>query len=252
MRLLLLNANTSEFVTGKVAAAARATASPGTEIVAVTGAFGARVIATRTEMAIAEHAAVQLMAQHGAGCDAVVVAVSWDTGVRAGRELLGVPVVGITEAALVTASQLGGRFGFVSFDARSRALYEELVAGYGHARRGGVWRVVDSRAAFAPGDTAALEERIVAAVEAMVVEDGVEVAILTGAVMAGVARRLQPRARVPLLDGVTCAVLQAEALVRLGAGRPRAGSYASPGPREVVGLDPALAARFGPDAPPRP
>ena len=245
MRLLLLNANTSEFVTGKVADAARAVAAPDTEIVPVTGAFGARVIATRTEMAIAEHAAVQLMATHGAGCDAVVVAVSWDTGVRAGRELLGVPVVGITEAALVTGAQLGGRFGFVSFDARSRALYEELVAGYGYARAGSAWRVVDSRAAFAPGDTAALEDQVVAAVEAMVAEDRIEVAILTGAVMAGVARRLQPRARVPLLDGVTCGVLQAEALARLGVGRARAGSYAAPGPREVVGLDPALAARFG-------
>jgi Asp/Glu/hydantoin racemase len=161
------------------------------------------------------------MAAHGADCDAVVVAVSWDTAVRAGRELLGVPVVGITEAALVTGAQLGGRFGFVSFDARSRALYEELVAGYGYARAGSAWRVVASRAAFAPGDTAALEDQIVAAVEAMVAEDRIEVAILTGAVMAGVARRLQPRARIPLLDGVTCGVLQAEALVSESGGRGR-------------------------------
>lgn len=46
MRLLLVNANTSEFVTAKVADAARRAAAPGTEIVPVTGRFGARVIAT--------------------------------------------------------------------------------------------------------------------------------------------------------------------------------------------------------------
>ncbi len=249
MRLLLLNANTSDFVTSKVAAAARDVASPGTEIVPVTGEFGARVIGTRTEMAIGEHAAVQLLAKHGPGCDAVVVAVSWDTGVRAGRELLAVPVVGITEAALVTAAQLGGRFGFVTFDGRSKALYAEMIAASGFGPRVAGWRVVGSKAAFAPGDTAALETMIVAAVEELVARDGAEVAILLGAVMGGVARRLQPGARVPLLDGVTCGVLQAEALVRLGAAKARAGTYAAPGAREQVAVDPAIAAAFARGAP---
>ena len=46
MRLLVLNANPSEFVTRRVADAVAAMASPGTEIVPVTGSFGARVIGT--------------------------------------------------------------------------------------------------------------------------------------------------------------------------------------------------------------
>ncbi|MFM8681736.1 MAG: hypothetical protein ACKOGH_19395, partial [Alphaproteobacteria bacterium] len=86
MRLLVLNANTSEFVTRRVADAVRAMAGPGTEVVEATGRFGGRVIGTWTEMAIGEHAAVELMARHAPGCDAVLVAVSWDTGLRAGRE----------------------------------------------------------------------------------------------------------------------------------------------------------------------
>ena len=49
MRLLVVNANTSDIVTEKVAAQARASASAGTEVVAVTGTFGGRVIGTRTD-----------------------------------------------------------------------------------------------------------------------------------------------------------------------------------------------------------
>ena len=88
MRILLVNSNTSDVVTEKVAAAARATASSGTEIVPVTGTFGARVIGTRSEHAIAEHSTIALVARHAAGCDAVVIAVSYDTGSRGARELL--------------------------------------------------------------------------------------------------------------------------------------------------------------------
>ncbi|MFN5779033.1 MAG: helicase-related protein, partial [Novosphingobium sp.] len=39
-----------------------------------------------------------------------------------GRELLSIPVVGMTEAALLTARQLGGRFGFITIDQRALTL----------------------------------------------------------------------------------------------------------------------------------
>ena len=91
---LLVNANTSQLVTDKVTAQARASASPGTEIVAVTGVFGARIIGSRAEHAIGEHSTLALVSQHAKDCAAVVVAVSYDTGLRAARELLPIPVVG--------------------------------------------------------------------------------------------------------------------------------------------------------------
>ena len=68
MRLLVLNPNTSEFVTQRVALQARRVAQPGTDIVAATGAFGARIITTRTEQSIAEHATLDALARHADGC----------------------------------------------------------------------------------------------------------------------------------------------------------------------------------------
>lgn len=245
MRLLVVNANTSEIVTEKVAAQARASASPGTEVVAVTGRFGAHVIGTRTEQAIGEHSTVALVAEHATGCDAVVIAVSYDTGLRAARELLPVPVVGMTEAGLLTACMLGGRIGVVTFGRRVRPLYEELVAGYGLAARLAGWRTLESTAAYQRGAHDALDAELVHAAIDLVEHDGAETVLLTGAVMAGVPGRLQADVPVPLVDGIDCAVRQAELLARLGKPKPRTGSYAAPVPREVTAVDAAIARALG-------
>jgi allantoin racemase len=244
MRLLVVNANTSQVVTEKVAAQARASASPGTEVVAVTGTFGARVIGSRAEHAIGEHSAITLVAQHAPGCDAVVIAVSYDTGLRAARELLPVPVVGMTEAGLLTACMLGGRIGVITFGRRVLPLYHELVAAYGLGARIAGWRALESTAAYQRGAHDALDRDIVAAANDLVERDGAESVLLTGAVMAGVPARLQREVPVPLVDCIACAVRQAELLVHLGHPKPTAGSYAAPSGRELVDVDPAIAARF--------
>ena len=48
MRILLINANTDEAITERLLFEARRVASPETELIGVTGRFGARYIATRT------------------------------------------------------------------------------------------------------------------------------------------------------------------------------------------------------------
>jgi allantoin racemase len=191
MRLLLINGNTTEFVTETAAAEARRSCRAETEITAVTGTFGAAIIATRVEHAIAEHAMVELAARHAAACDAVVIAVSYDTGLRALRELLAVPVVGMTEAALLTACMLGGQIGLVSFGRRVQPLYRELVRGYGLDARIAGWRNLEAPSAYESGDTRAVDEMIVGAARDLVERDGAEVVILLGAVMAGAPRRVQ-------------------------------------------------------------
>ena len=244
MRLLLVNSNTSAFVTDKVASAARAVAQHTTEIVPVTGTFGARVIATRTELAIAEHATIELLAEHAPGCDAVVIAVSYDVALWAAREMLNIPIVGITEAALLTACMLGGRVGVVVFGRRVLPLYQERVANYGLTSRIAGWRAIESSAPYAAGDQSEADALTVAAARDLVERDGAEVVVLTGAVMAGVPQRLQPSIDVPLLDGISCAVRQAELLASTAPTKPRVGSLAPLPQRELVNVSPSIAALF--------
>lgn len=244
MRILLVNANTSQSVTDACATEARAAASPGTEIVPVTGRFGARVIASRSENAIATHAAIELVARHARGCDAVVVAVSLDTAVDAARELVPIPVVGMTEAAMLTACMLGGKFGMVTVGRRTNPVYRELVDRSGLGGRLAALRAIDTAPASAARDPAGVAAAVVAAAGRMVDEDEAESVILVGAAVAGLARRLQAEVPVPLLDGISCGVRQAELLARLGVPRRRAGSYAPVTPSELTGVDPAVVAAY--------
>ena len=161
MRILVLNANTTDFVTQTAATEARRVASPGTEIVTATADFGAAIVATRSEHAIAEHAAVVLAARHAPDCDAVVIAVSYDTGLKALREMLNVPVVGMTEAALLSACMLGGPIGLISFGKRVWPIYRELIDGYGLGGRIAGKRVLENTSAYKPGDYSALDAELV-------------------------------------------------------------------------------------------
>ncbi len=245
MRLLLANSNTSPEVTAGIEAAARAVAAPGTVILGRNARFGARVVGTRSEAAIAAHALLDLLAAEAEPFDAALLAMSMDSGLWAARELLDVPVVGMTEAGLLLASTLGTRIGMVILGRRLEAVYRELAEGYGLGGRLAGIEAVDAT----PGDLLADPEvfyaPLVAGARRLVEGRGAEAVLLVGAVMGGLPRILAERVPVPLVDGITAGVLLAEALVRLGARRPTAGSLAPAGARRTAGLSAELAARLG-------
>ncbi len=243
MRLLLANPNTTQAVTDAMAVAARAVAGGGTEIMAVTAKFGARVMATRTEAAIGEHASLSLLAQESDGCDAAIIGASLDSALRAAREMLAMPVLGLTESSLHVACMTGARYGAIATSPRSAITLREMAEGYGLASRCAGIASLGVSAEEILTDPAGREAAIVAAA-ADLIEDGADVIVLNGAVMAGMPARVQARIAVPVLEGVSCAVLLAEGLVRLRLPKARAGSYAALPLREQIGLDPALAARF--------
>lgn len=239
IRLLVANANTTEAITDLCAAAARAAAAPGTEIVPATPRFGPAVIATRAEGAIAAHGLLALLAEHAGAVDGVLLAVSHDTALEAARQLLPCPVVGMTEAACFAACLLGGRFGLVTMG--SVDPYRERIAQHGLATRLAALRGIALTPQDAVRDPEAVARQMDAAI-AEVVAEGADAVVLGGAALAGMGPRLQRAARVPLLDGIACGVKLLEMLVALRPPKPLAGSYAAPRGRESQGLDPALAA----------
>ena len=79
MRILLINGNTTAAITDRCAAAARAAATPGTEIVPLTAKRGPRIIGTRAENALAGAAVIELLAENAGSADAAIIAISFDT-----------------------------------------------------------------------------------------------------------------------------------------------------------------------------
>lgn len=214
MKLLLLNGNTDAAITERLATAARGMC--GHEIIPATARFGARYIATRAASAIAAHAVLDLCAErvgreNPEGFDAVVIACFGDPGIDAAREMLPIPVLGLADASITAALRLLARAGpsaigrvapraaFLTGGTAWVPMLEEFCLLRGHGRE-----TIRIAAVTPTGDMIAREpdralDLLAEAAEAEVAA-GAGVVVLGGAGLVGLAERLQPRIRVPVLD----------------------------------------------------
>ncbi|MCE8017548.1 Asp/Glu/hydantoin racemase [Halomonas sp. MCCC 1A17488] len=245
MKLLVINPNISGDVTRLIESEARRSIRPGTELTLATAPFGVAYIETRAEAQVGGYAAMQVAAERYADHDAVVVAAFGDPGLAALREILPIPVAGMTESALVSACQRGSRFSVIAISQRIQAWYRETIAAYGFSERLASIRALDEPLAHIGTVQEDQGERLVALAERAVFHDGADVLILAGAPLAGLARSVAERLPVPALDGVTCAMHQAQAMVDLGAAAPTAGSFAPPPEKPCQGLPEPLARLMG-------
>jgi allantoin racemase len=241
VKLLLINQNISEDVTAIMAAEARRSASPGTEIAVATARFGALYIENRIEASIGSHAVLDALAEHGAGADAAIISAFGDPGLAAARELVDIPVVGVSEAAFLMAWTLGRRYVIVAMTKRLGTWYRECAIEHGLDGRLVNVRALDVPVADIARAKEQLRDRLVAECLAAVEEDAAEVVILGGGPIAGLAREEAAQIPVPTLDGVSCAVRLAEALVGLAPRPATRGSFARPVGKPTRGLSPPLA-----------
>jgi Asp/Glu/hydantoin racemase len=244
MRILFANPNTTVAVTERIAAVARAAASPGTEIVAVTGQTGVPYIATRAEAVIGARVALELLAEHADGCDAAVVAAFADPGVGGARELLSIPVIGMAEAAMLTACMLGRRFSIVTFATAMGPWYRECVDYNGLTGRLASIRCVTGGFRDIARVQEDMRDALVDSCRQAVEQDEADVVILGGAPLAGLAATVADRVSVPLVDGVAAAVRQAEVVASLRVRKATAGTFRRPDPKPITGVPEPLARLF--------
>lgn len=247
-RILVVNPNTTEAVTQGFLDVARRIAPAGLAFDGVTGRFGARIVSNEAENVIAGHSVLDLIAEHAAGHDAVILAISFDTALLAARAMLPIPVIGITEAALAAAQEGGRRVGVVFFGEISRPVYERVFASYGVSP---VASAVVEFASAADYLAAEAKDRAVAEACRRLADQGAEAAVICGAAAVGMAARLQPDAPIPLFDG---AAAIARCAAELAAPSPAMGAETGPRPKaigDLVGLSPALTALLRGDAEPQ-
>lgn len=243
MRLRIVNPNATASMTAKVGEAARAVASPGTEITAVDPGEGPVSIEGFYDEAFSVPGLLrEIRRAEAEGVDGHVVACFDDTGLEAARSIATAPVIGIGEAAFHVASLLSGRFSVVTTLSRSIPAVEHNLARYGLISRCARVRAceVPVLALEEPGGAAV--QRVSAEIERAKDEDRAEAIVLGCAGMADLAHTLSARHGLPVLDGVACAVKLMEALVGLGLKTSKLGGYAPP-------LAKAYRGRFEADAP---
>ncbi len=244
MKILVINPNTSQFVTDRVCAVARSFARDGVELIGRTGSNGPAIVGTRSECVIAAQEALHLAAKHAQGCDGVLLAISFDSGLDALREVLDIPVIGMSEAGMLAAMTVSRRFSMVTFGMRAVPLYEELVE---HYRWGARSSGVISLPPLTPAelrDTSLVIPQLVDAIEQAIRDRGAESIVLAGAVFAGIAAELRGKVSVPVIDSIGAAVHQLQMLASLCPRKPASGSLAFPPATELTGMPPALTEMF--------
>lgn len=218
MKLLVVNPNTTESVTGLLARRVRAAVGAAAEVEAITARFGAAYIASEASYVVAAHAALDACSAH---CDAhgrpnaIIVGCFGDPGVFALREALALPVIGLAEAAMREAAR-HGRFAIVTGGAAWGPMLMRLARALDLADRLAVVEIVAATGAELAADP---ELAIASLADACArAAKGVDAVILGGAALAGmaetIASTLTPTLAVPLVDSVDAAARAALAALR--------------------------------------
>ena len=244
MRIKVINPNSTASMTAVIAAAARAAASPGTEILAATSPSGPASIEGHYDEAVSVIGLLEeIRSGERAGCDGYVVACFGDPGLLAAREAARGPVLGIAEAAMHAASFLATGFSIVTTLGRTRIIAEHLLRAYGmehHCRR---VRATELAVLDLEDPASDARAKIRDACRRALDEDGSGAIVLGCAGMADLAADLQRELGVPVIDGVGVAVRFVEALCGLGLATSKRGDLAPPRPKPFAGALAGLAWR---------
>lgn len=193
-------------------------AAAGTRVEIRDNPEGPRSVESGTEEQLAAAGLLgQLPGMESEGFDALIIGCFGDPGLEAGRELVGVPLVGPAQASMHLAAQLGDRFGIVTVVSQVVPMLRRLARVYG---------LESTLASLRAVDVPVLELRsrrseVIATLEQQgraAIEDGAD-ALVLGCMTMGfldVAAELQERLQTPVVNPVLAALHTAEALVRGG------------------------------------
>jgi allantoin racemase len=220
--VLLINPNTSQWVTDKLAVHLGGMLGPGVRIEAVTARFGHPYIATREAFEIGGRAVVDALSTHLPAArahriDAVLIGCFGDPGLEQLRQNVPIPVVGLAEAAIGEAWR-AGRYAIVTGGRAWKPMLEEIVAGFGWEDRLDNITVIEQSGADLAGDPDGAR-RLLAAACCEAAASGVQRVVLGGAGFAGYGDAIAAQVPVPVIDSVSAG---ARALLALREGGRRA------------------------------
>jgi allantoin racemase len=218
VRLLLVNPNTTASMTAAIAASASTVAGPDTVIEAKNPAQGPSSIENEDDerrcipglLAELRTASTRPPADRP---DAYVVACFGDPGLAQARDMLDAPVLGIAQAAMLTAALAAGSFSVVTSMSATVPRATELAKTYTPAQCVGV-HACDIPVRRIDSDPATIDPILTLCRHALA-HDNSRSIVLGCAAMARFAKPLSIELGVPVIDGVVAATLLAEALTRL-------------------------------------
>lgn len=185
-------------------------------------ADGPRTIECEVDTALAVPPTLECIRRAEAdGADAIVIDCMGDPGLRPGRELVRIPVIGPAQASMHMAAMLGHRFSVVTVARRLRSEFENMAAVYGLIGHMASCRSIDIPVAELVTNPGRTVEGLINEARMAVEVDGAEAIIFGCTGLFGSAQEVRDGLLafgidVPVIDPIPVAVNIAAALVRSG------------------------------------
>jgi Asp/Glu/hydantoin racemase len=208
-RILLVNGNSSQSVTDRLAGLAMA-AAPELEFLPYTPQGGPVYVSTRADVASASGKVVETIAiaAQEVEPDGCIIACFGEPGLLEARRRFNFPIVGMAEASMLTAMQLGDDFAILTLGEDWPAMLRDLAKVYGVEDR----CVRIERIDGTPFELMADPQRAAKSVTAAAEKCGAQIVIIGGAALAGLASTIGPLQGIQLVDCLQASVAQVLAL----------------------------------------
>ena len=226
MRVLVINPNASVEMSDVIREQLHAVARPDVQVDVVNPPGAPPAIESALDEAACVPPMLQLVREASdRGYDAVVIACFSDPGLDAAREATDLPVVGIQDAAMHLAAQIGYRFSVLTTLAHRAPLRERAALLAGLDRRLASCRPLDLPVLETVVNREQVVQKIVRIGRQAIEEDGAEVLVLGCAGLGDLALRASQELGVPVIDPNAAALKLCETLVDLRLSHSRAGLY---------------------------
>ena len=226
MRVLVINPNASVEMSDVIREQLHAVARPDVNVDVVNPPGAPPAIESALDEAACVPPMLRLIrAARDRGYDAVVIACFSDPGLDAAREATDLPVVGIQDAAMHLAAQIGYRFSVLTTLAHRAPLRERAALLAGLDRRLASCRPLDLPVLETVVNREQVVRKIVKVGREAIEVDGAEVLVLGCAGLGDLAIRASRELGVPVIDPNAAALKLCETLVDLGLSHSRAGLY---------------------------
>ena len=226
-KIVVINPNTTASMTDRIRLVSESVISDDFCLTVVNPSSGPASIEGYYDDAMSLAGLLDLVKQHHDAAGFVIACFD-DTGLDAARCLTASPVVGIGEAAYHMASMISNKFGVVTTLSRSIPALEHNLVRYGLAARCSGVRASDIPVLEVEASNGTAFERINAEVEQAIKTDKAEAIVLGCAGMAELGATLHDLHNIPVLDGISCAIKQVEAMIYLNLKNSNIGGYAKP------------------------
>jgi len=233
-KICIINPNTTKSMTHKIDFTANKFASTDTEIVSVEPNVGPESIEGFYDEAFCIPGLVDEIKKHS-DADSYIIACFDDTGLEVIRSITEKPVIGIGEAAYHIATMVAGNFTVITTLSRSIRPLTHNLKKYGLFENCVKVTAIEVPVLDLENISKENLDKLNKGIQDTKENDNAEAIILGCAGMADLAKNLETKHKLPVIEGVSSAVVLAESLVNLKIKTSKVGSYALPRNKEYMG-----------------